>query len=107
MVGPTFACIMGRQFNHFRAGDRFWYENSGWPSSFTLEQLAEIRKVRLSRIFCDNADDIESIQVHAMVLPDHEINPRVSCKSHELPRMDLSKWRDASFHAAPGPGFGK
>jgi len=107
MVGPTFACIMGRQFNHFRTGDRFWYENSGWPSSFTLEQLAEIRKVRLSRIFCDNADDIESIQVHAMVLPDHEINPRVSCKSHELPRMDLSKWRDASFHASPGPGFGK
>ena len=51
MVGPTFACIMGHQFRHFRAGDRFWYENAGWPSAFTLEQLAEIRKVRLSRIY--------------------------------------------------------
>ena len=40
-----------------------------------------------------------------MVLPDHEINPRVPCKSGVLPRLDLSKWRDASFHSAPSPSF--
>lgn len=105
MVGPTFACIIGKQFHNFRFGDRFWYENGGWPSSFTLEQLAEIRKMKLSRILCDNSDDLENIQVYAMVLPDHEINPRVPCKSGVLPRIDLSKWRDASFHAAPAPSF--
>jgi len=111
MVGPTFACIVGKQFHNFRYGDRFWYENGGWPSSFTLEQLAEIRRVKLSRVLCDNSDDIENVQVYAMVLPDHEINPRVPCKSGVLPRLDLSKWRDASFHSAPAPtfhqGFGK
>jgi hypothetical protein len=34
----------------------------------------EIRKVRLSRMLCDNSDDIETIQVYAMVLPDHEMS---------------------------------
>lgn len=105
MVGPTFACIIGKQFHNFRYGDRFWYENGGWPSSFTLEQLGEIRKMKLSRVLCDNSDDLENIQVYAMVLPDHEINPRVPCKSGILPRIDLSKWRDASYHAAPAPSF--
>ena len=63
MVGPTFACIIGKQFHNFRFGDRFWYENGGWPSSFTLEQLNEIRKVKLSRLICDNGDDVDSMQV--------------------------------------------
>ena len=107
MVGPTFACIIGRQFHNLRYGDRFWYENGGWPSSFTLEQLAEIRRAKLSRILCDNSDELESVQVYAMVLPDHEINPRVPCKSGVLPRIDLTKWKDASFHSAPfRAGFG-
>ena len=102
MVGPTFGCLMAKQFRSLRFGDRFWYENGGWPSSFTLEQLAEIRKIKLSRIICDNTDEMESIQVYAMVLPDHEINPRVPCKSGILPKIDLTKWRDASFHSSPG-----
>jgi len=105
MVGPTLACLIGKQFHNFRHGDRFWYENGGWPSSFTLEQLAEIRRVKLSRVLCDNSDDLETVQVYAMVLPDHEINPRVPCKSGVLPRLDLSKWRDASFHSAPSSTF--
>ena len=54
---------------------------------------------------------IDNLQVYAMVLPDHEINPRVPCKSGVLPRIDLNRWRDASFHSAPSQsfhnGFGK
>ena len=68
MVGPTFACIIGKQFHNFRLGDRFWYENGGWPSSFTLEQLAEIRRVKLSRVLCDNSDDLETVQVRCLVI---------------------------------------
>eukprot|EP00095_Tigriopus_kingsejongensis_P001646 snap_masked-scaffold801_size95070-processed-gene-0.1 protein:Tk01646 transcript:snap_masked-scaffold801_size95070-processed-gene-0.1-mRNA-1 annotation:"hypothetical protein DAPPUDRAFT_224067" len=105
MIGPTFACIIGKQFHNFRFGDRFWYENGGWPSSFTLEQLNEIRKVKLSRMLCDNGDDVDSVQVYAMVLPDHEINPRVPCKSGILKGIDFSAWKDASYHAQPQPGF--
>ena len=54
---------------------------------------------------------MKNLQVYAMVLPDHEINPRVPCKSGVLPRIDLNRWRDASFHSAPSQsfhnGFGK
>ncbi|KZS09370.1 Chorion peroxidase [Daphnia magna] len=109
MVGPVFGCIIGQSFRDLRAGDRFWHENPKQPSSFTLEQLQEIRKVRLARIVCDNSDDIESAQVYVMVLPDPEINPRVSCKSSVLPRMDLSKWKDkeTKYPAAAQPPAGR
>lgn len=40
---------------------------------FLSEQLEEIRKVKLSRIVCDNSDDIKKIQIYVMVLPDHDM----------------------------------
>nr|CAD7440713.1 unnamed protein product [Timema bartmani] len=86
MVGPTFACVIATQFSYSRRGDRFWYENGNQPSSFTPEQLQEIRKQKLSRVICDNTDLMDTVQVYPMVLPDHEI-------------MDLSKWAD--IPAAP------
>ncbi|XP_063847936.1 peroxidase-like [Scylla paramamosain] len=95
MIGPTFSCLIGLTFKELRFGDRFWYENQGFPSQFTPDQLEEIRKVKLSRVICDNSDDIKTVQVYAMVLPDHEINPRVPCNAGILPRLDLSKWRDS------------
>ncbi|XP_022901639.1 peroxidase [Onthophagus taurus] len=94
MLGPTFACVIATQFSYSRRGDRFWYENANQPSSFTPEQLEEIRKVRLARIICDNTDLIDTIQLYPFVLPDHEINPRVPCRSGVIPSMDLSKWAE-------------
>ncbi|XP_065349910.1 peroxidase [Cloeon dipterum] len=94
MVGPTFACIIATQFSYSRRGDRFWFELPNQPSSFTPEQLQEIRKTRLARLICDNTDLIDNIQVYPMVLPDHEINPRVPCRSAVLPSMDFSKWAE-------------
>lgn len=73
MLGPTFACIIATQFSYSRRGDRFWYENPNQPSSFTPEQLQEIRKVRMARVICDNTDLIDTVQLYPMVLPDHEM----------------------------------
>lgn len=50
LVGPTFACIIAQQFSNLRRGDRFWYENSGFESSFTPAQLFSIRQVTLSQV---------------------------------------------------------
>ena len=34
-VGPTFACILGKQFHALKYGDRFWYENRDFYTGFT------------------------------------------------------------------------
>lgn len=46
------------------------YENSDKFTRFTEDQLAEIRKVKLSKIICTNADQIPQIQRQAMDMPD-------------------------------------
>lgn len=73
MLGPTFACIIATQLSYIRRGDRFWYELPNQPSSFTPEQLQEIRKMKFSRVICDNTDLIDTVQIYPMVLPDHEM----------------------------------
>ena len=50
LVGPVFACIIAQQFSNLRKGDRFWYENSGFESSFTAAQLSAIKSVTLSQV---------------------------------------------------------
>lgn len=42
VVGPTFACLIGRQMFYYKSGDRYWYENDIPPSSFTKEQVVLI-----------------------------------------------------------------
>lgn len=37
------------------------------------DQLNEIRRIKLSRIVCDNSDNLESAQVYVMVLPDPDM----------------------------------
>lgn len=73
MLGPTFACIIATQLSYIRRGDRFWYELPNQPSSFTPEQLQEVRKAKLSRLICDNTDLIDTVQIYPMVLPDPDM----------------------------------
>ena len=80
VVGPTFACIIGQQFLNLRKGDRFWYENGNHPGAFKADQLQEIRRASLSRVICDNLDDIESLQPFAFLTVDGFSNQRKACK---------------------------
>ncbi|XP_055112574.2 lactoperoxidase isoform X1 [Symphalangus syndactylus] len=50
-VGPLLACLLGKQFQQIRDGDRFWWEN---PGVFTKEQKDSLRKMSFSRLVCDN-----------------------------------------------------
>lgn len=91
-IGPTFACIIARQFSNTRRGDRFWYENPDLPSSFTPEQLAEIRKTNLAKILCANSDDLPTIQRWPLRMAHPILNPRIDC--NQLPEPNLAYWQE-------------
>ncbi|KAJ8953131.1 hypothetical protein NQ318_017158, partial [Aromia moschata] len=50
-AGPTFHCIMLKQFLITRIGDRFWFERCG-ETGFTKAQLKEIRKTSITGLMC-------------------------------------------------------
>lgn len=61
MLGETFATFVEQQFNNYRLGDRFWFENPNNPyiesGMLSKELLQEVTDVTLSDIFNDNAAD--------------------------------------------------
>ncbi|XP_015912051.1 peroxidase-like [Parasteatoda tepidariorum] len=89
VIGPTFTCIVGIQFYHLKYGDRFYFEHGGQTGSFTPAQLAEIKKVTLGKLICQNSN-IDQIQAKVMLYKSN-INPVVNCD--HLPEMNLRVWR--------------
>ena len=71
LVGPTFACIIGIQFQKLKKCDRFWYENSDANIRFSEAQVTEIRKMTLAKVICSNCDVVGDIQKSAFDQP-HE-----------------------------------
>ena len=92
LVGPTFACIIGIQFQKAKKCDRFWYETSDAAVRFTESQLTEIRKATLAKIVCENADVVDKIQKSAFDQYHEFLNERVPCRS--LPQINLNLWKD-------------
>ena len=89
-VGPTFNCILSKQFEALRDGDRYYYEN---PSVFTSAQLNSIKKVTMSTILCNNLKGIVSIQPNAFRTPEYQgSNTRKVCDS--IPKLDLTPWKE-------------
>lgn len=78
------------QFKDLKNGDRFYYENGPSATSFTLEQLAEIKKIKMSTLLCNNYDLI-NIQPNPFYIAATG-NDRVNCSS--LTQMDFSKWKN-------------
>lgn len=68
VVGPTFACIMGVQFNHLKFGDRFFFEHGNQDGSFTAAQLQSIRRTLFSKIICENGDNFDKIHAKVFLL---------------------------------------
>uniref|UniRef100_A0A8C2KTB4 Eosinophil peroxidase n=1 Tax=Cyprinus carpio TaxID=7962 RepID=A0A8C2KTB4_CYPCA len=52
-VGPLLACLIAKQFEVLRDGDRFWWQNEG---VFSSAQRDALRTTSLSRIICDNTN---------------------------------------------------
>ena len=94
-VGPTFQCLIGKQFFDVRYGDRFFYDVGGMEYSFTEPQLAEIRKSSWARILCDTlgaefGGDFSQVQPLAFLAAGIPPNFEVTCSAYAVPRVDLS-----------------
>ncbi|XP_014256496.1 uncharacterized protein LOC106670552 [Cimex lectularius] len=92
LVGPTFACLLSKQFNLLKVHDRFWYENDLPPATFSSEQLTELRKVTLGGLICQNIKSLPSIQPKVFLQEDPFLNAGVSCDHHS--KMDLIAWKN-------------
>ncbi|XP_067203363.1 uncharacterized protein [Linepithema humile] len=88
-VGPTFECLLKKQFATVRNSDRFWYENDLPPSGLTAAQLAEIRKVSLAGILCSNTD-IRRIQPRVFIRQDPYLNSNINCEQYEP--LNVAAW---------------
>ena len=93
VLGDTAQCILGDQFGRLRKGDRFWHENEPNPdhetdkTAFTPCQLREIRKFRLAKVLCDNADNIPAVPR----TPLQQTDIFVDCEN--FPEVNLKAWR--------------
>jgi hypothetical protein len=85
LLGATFNCIFGLNFAAVRDGDRFYYSR---PGVFTPRQLREIQQHTLSRVICDNSDNIMTIQPDAFL----SNQSRVPCR--QLPSIDFEAFRE-------------
>lgn len=89
-VGPLFQCLLIDQFQRLRDGDRFWYEN---PTVFKGEQLTQIKEVTLSRILCDNGDNIDKVTHDMFILPEAQ-GGFIGCE--QVPKVELRMWADCT-----------
>ena len=84
-----FEGIIARQFHDLKFGDRFYYENGeSKQTRFNREQLNEIRKASIAKIYCNNLG-LEYIQKNAFYRKS-DTNPIVDCST--IPDIDLSLW---------------
>jgi len=93
LVGPTFQCLIGDQFQRTQHGDRYYYDSDSNGGPFTEDQLAEIRQSNLARITCDNGDNIKQMQPLAFRKPT-VINPLLPCDAITIPIINLAPWKD-------------
>ena len=91
MVGPTASCLLSLQFKVLRETDRYWYENDLPPSSFTKQQLYELRKFSLARLLCDNVPGLTRVPKSPFLATDSFLNAPVHCDDIEEP--SLRAWK--------------
>ncbi|XP_077865815.1 peroxidasin homolog [Saccoglossus kowalevskii] len=89
LLGPTFTCILAKQFKNTRNGDRFWYERPGY---LTPNQLASIKRTSLARVICDNTD-IKHVQRDVFSMPSISGG---FLKCDDIRGADLADWTDRS-----------
>lgn len=88
IVGPTFSCIIGKQFFHLREGDRFFYLNRG---VFSYRQIESLKRMSFSKILCNNLHRVVSMQRNVFK-SFFGGERRVECRS--IPDLNLDLWKE-------------
>ena len=92
ILPPTMSCIIAEQFSRLKKCDRFYYENDLAETKFSVEQLQEIRKIKLGSILCQNSRALVKIQPDIFTMPNDLNNAQIPCS--DFPKMNLDKWMD-------------
>jgi len=76
LVGPTFACIIGEQFERLKKGDRFYYENEsefvGRNAALPELDLDKIREITFSHVVCWNTNT-NSVALNSFLRHDTDV----------------------------------
>lgn len=114
ILGPTTRCLVAEQFYRSRVGDRYFYDHMNFAHSFTpgknlflclsfnfkhnsdffffvLEQLEEITKSSLARLFCEMGGAVTSVQANPFKVKSIK-NPLINCR--ELPSININLWKE-------------
>ena len=78
-LGPTFGCILRKQFLSSRDGDRFYFENRKKkenPGAFTRRQIKEIKKMTLAKVLCNNLSGAEKMREDVFQKPNKKGKPK-------------------------------
>ena len=62
VVGPTFGCLLGQQFQILKKGDRFWYENNIPPSALSKGKITRQLLVLVFVDFVSQYNEPNNIQ---------------------------------------------
>ncbi|XP_018783956.1 PREDICTED: chorion peroxidase [Bactrocera latifrons] len=90
IFGPLLTCLVSDQFMRLKRGDSHWYERKIGPQRFTKAQLRQIYNVTLSKIICQNADDVQQVRKYVMKQSKDSANGYVNCS--EIEHFDFSAW---------------
>ncbi|XP_034949821.1 peroxidase-like isoform X2 [Chelonus insularis] len=97
LLGPTFKCLLLEQLAKTRRTDKYFYDSRSQPYPFTPEQLNEIKRVSLARIFCDNGNNILQMQPEAFLSLSDNKNHLQDCDNYEaIPKLNLYAWSERS-----------
>ena len=96
-LGPTFGCILRKQFLSSRDGDRFYFENrkkNQNPGRFTKKQIKEIKKITLAKVLCNNLSGAETMREDVFQKPNKKGNPKPK-KCSDLEDIDYSRFKES------------
>ena len=88
LVGPLFSCIIKRQLQALRDGDRFFFTHPSGDNSETRGLKPKAKKNILGRtladVMCDNIEEKTGLRIQKSVfkLPDEEDNEVKQCRFH-------------------------